>query len=250
MPERSIAPHLMTSRMCRLMERSSPPFSSWSRSPTRAPCPSTPPGRRSPSLACTATATSGRSSPLSLRLPTAARDGCSGPRSHSLVWPRSSYPSASPSRTFLLTPRCVQCLRISQPYVLRRTQDPQSIAAPSQTAPLISFVTYSFLEPLLWEAYRTGHLGADRVPPLIDTDRTSVVKESSFPYLDPCKLGRGKVSVVWGLLMTFRWSWLAQVGLLMLDVRCASAFARDSLELIGLRSRSARLRVQSASTTF
>jgi hypothetical protein len=82
-------------------------------------------------------------------------------------------------------------------------------------------VTYSFLEPLLWEAYRTGHLGADRVPPLIDTDRTSVVKARSFPYLDPFKLGRGKVSVIWGLLMTFRLSWLAQVGLLMLDVRAA-----------------------------
>jgi hypothetical protein len=110
--------------------------------------------------------------------------------------------------------------------ILRRTQNSQSVAAPSQTAPLIGFVTYSFLEPLLWEAYRTGHLGANRVPPLIDTDRTSVVKERSFPYLDPCKLGHGKVSVVWALLMTFRWSWLAQVGLLMLDVCAASVFAR------------------------
>jgi hypothetical protein len=123
--------------------------------------------------------------------------------------------------------------------VLRRTQNPQSAAAPSQTAPLIGFVTYSFLEPLLWEAHRTGHLGADRVPPLIDTDRTSVVKERSFPYLDPCKLGRGEVSVVWGLLMTFHWSWLAQIGLLMLDVSAASASVRCHRGLIGSRSRSA-----------
>lgn len=51
-------------------------------------------------------------------------------------------------------------------------QDPQEETSTEQTASLLSFITYSFMGPVISAANRVAHLPADQLPPLRDTDAT------------------------------------------------------------------------------
>lgn len=52
---------------------------------------------------------------------------------------------------------------------------------PEQTASLISLVFFSFLDHIVFAAYRMPHFPFDRLPPLADYDYLEVLKRRSFP---------------------------------------------------------------------
>ena len=52
---------------------------------------------------------------------------------------------------------------------------------PEQTASILSLVVYSFLDPLISEAYRVPHLSHERLPAIADYDRTEYLREKAFP---------------------------------------------------------------------
>lgn len=55
------------------------------------------------------------------------------------------------------------------------------IPNPEQTASLWSLMTYTFLDPIVWLAYRIPHLSHDQLPPLSDYDYAKYLKKQSFP---------------------------------------------------------------------
>ncbi|KAI0746563.1 P-loop containing nucleoside triphosphate hydrolase protein [Daedaleopsis nitida] len=56
---------------------------------------------------------------------------------------------------------------------------------PEQTVSLGSLLTYTFIAPIVWLAYRIPHLPFDQFPPLADYDRLKNMSGYSFPRLDP-----------------------------------------------------------------
>ena len=52
---------------------------------------------------------------------------------------------------------------------------------PEQTASILSLVSYSFLDPLVFEAYKVPHLSHERLSTIADYDRTEHVREKAFP---------------------------------------------------------------------
>ncbi|KAH7099122.1 ATP-binding cassette transporter [Auriculariales sp. MPI-PUGE-AT-0066] len=89
-------------------------------------------------------------------------------------------------------------LLIPHPYIPINPDDFTKEPAPEQTASLLSFMLFSFLDPLVWAGYRSAHLAYDRLPPLADYDRARVLKAQSFKHLDPFLTGK-KRHVLWGL---------------------------------------------------
>ncbi|KAH7101421.1 ATP-binding cassette transporter [Auriculariales sp. MPI-PUGE-AT-0066] len=89
-------------------------------------------------------------------------------------------------------------------YVPIDPADPSKEPAPEQTASPLSFMLFSFLDPLVWAGYRSAHLAYDRLPPLADYDRAGWLKKRSFPQLDPFMATKQR-HVMWGLLRVFWW---------------------------------------------
>ena len=52
---------------------------------------------------------------------------------------------------------------------------------PEQTASILSLVVYSFLDPLVFEAYRVPHLSHERLPAISDYDHTEYLRKKAFP---------------------------------------------------------------------
>jgi hypothetical protein len=50
-----------------------------------------------------------------------------------------------------------------------------------QTASIFSLAIYSFLDPIVFLAYRVPHLAHDQLPPLADYDYARHLTEKSFP---------------------------------------------------------------------
>lgn len=93
---------------------------------------------------------------------------------------------------------------------------------PEQTASLLSFVFYSFLDPLVFLANRVPHLSYDMLPPLADYDYAKNLVAASFQvfystvdilemhfhippqHLDPLTSGGKRPYMLWGLLRAFR----------------------------------------------
>ncbi|CDO75388.1 hypothetical protein BN946_scf185012.g5 [Trametes cinnabarina] len=74
---------------------------------------------------------------------------------------------------------------------------------PEQTASLLSLVTYHFLEPVIWLAYRMPHLPFDMFPPLPDYDHLRNIVGRSFPILDPM-LNKSRRHLALKLIRVFR----------------------------------------------
>ena len=52
---------------------------------------------------------------------------------------------------------------------------------PEQTASIFSLIVYTFLDPLVFEAYRVPHLSHERLPAIADYDHTEYLREKAFP---------------------------------------------------------------------
>ncbi|KAI5124482.1 hypothetical protein M0805_008364 [Coniferiporia weirii] len=90
-----------------------------------------------------------------------------------------------------------------RPYIPLDPNDPKLPPNPEQTASLLSFNLYAFLDPIIFEACRVPHLSADQFPPLADYDHTKNLVKRSFNHLDPFS-GAGKGHLFFGLMRVFR----------------------------------------------
>ena len=63
---------------------------------------------------------------------------------------------------------------------------------PEQTASILSLTLYSFLDPLVFEAYRVPHLSHERLPAIADYDHTEYLREKTFPV----RLGASNYSFI------------------------------------------------------
>ncbi|KAF7314597.1 ATP-binding cassette transporter [Mycena kentingensis (nom. inval.)] len=69
-------------------------------------------------------------------------------------------------------------------YIPIDPENPQTEINPEQTAPIIDFALYFFLDKIIFSAYRQSQLPEDELYPLCDTDRGAVLKERSFKHID------------------------------------------------------------------
>ncbi|KAH9166806.1 hypothetical protein EDB89DRAFT_2115743 [Lactarius sanguifluus] len=81
--------------------------------------------------------------------------------------------------------------------------DPKAIINPEQTASLLSTMLYTFLDPIVFLAYRVPHLSHDMLPPLADYDYTRNLVKRSFKHLDTFS-GGPRRHIFWRILAVFR----------------------------------------------
>ncbi|KAH8086646.1 hypothetical protein BXZ70DRAFT_549376 [Cristinia sonorae] len=122
-------------------------------------------------------------------------------------------------------------LTVPRQYIPYDPKDPAPEPNPEQTASIWSMMIYSFLDPVIFLAYRIPHLSLDQLPPLSDYDRTKNLVRRSFKNLDPFVVG--KRHLFFGLMRTFRWEYV-QLAVMLL-VRGLSQFA-SPLGINGLLS--------------
>ena len=56
-----------------------------------------------------------------------------------------------------------------------------SVPSPEQTASIAAFLTYTWIEPTIWKAYRVEHLPASELPPMCDYDEVKHLVARSYP---------------------------------------------------------------------
>ncbi|KZP10497.1 hypothetical protein FIBSPDRAFT_963101 [Athelia psychrophila] len=98
--------------------------------------------------------------------------------------------------------------------------DPLNLAsAPNaeQTASILSFAFYSFLDPIIYLANQLSHLSYDQLPPLADYDEAHNLANKSFPTLDPL-LNRKKRHIFWGLFSFYRYEFAGQALAMVIQV--------------------------------
>ncbi|KAJ3564973.1 hypothetical protein NP233_g7938 [Leucocoprinus birnbaumii] len=88
---------------------------------------------------------------------------------------------------------------------------------PEQTASIFSMMTYSFLNPIVFLAYRLPHLSYSHLPPLADCDHTHNLRFASFKRLDLFS-GAPHRHIFWGLMKVFRFEYIAMGTLIGLNV--------------------------------
>ncbi|KAG6919579.1 hypothetical protein DXG01_004242 [Tephrocybe rancida] len=122
--------------------------------------------------------------------------------------------------------------------------NPMEVANPEQTASLFSLVIYSFLDPIIFLAYKVPHLTHDQLPPLADYDYAKQLKAKSFPHLDPFAGGK-KQHIFWGLMRTFRQEYITLTFMLVLSA--AAGFVspigiKELLRYVETRGENATIR--------
>lgn len=64
---------------------------------------------------------------------------------------------------------------------LWKLQFPAPVPNPEQTASILSFALWSFLDPVVYLANQVSHLSYDQLPPLADYDEAENLAKKSFP---------------------------------------------------------------------
>ncbi len=60
------------------------------------------------------------------------------------------------------------------------TQNPSPHPNPEQTASVLSIMLFNFMDPVVWKAAHTTHLGIDQLPPLADYDEIKNLVHQHF----------------------------------------------------------------------
>ncbi|KAH9028057.1 hypothetical protein EDB83DRAFT_2543807 [Lactarius deliciosus] len=94
-------------------------------------------------------------------------------------------------------------LLVPYQYIPIDPKDPQQVINPEQTASLLSMMLYTFLDPIVFLAYRVPHLSHDMLPPLADYDYTRNLVQRSFKHLDTFS-GGPRRNIFWGFMAVFR----------------------------------------------
>ncbi|QRW00058.1 ABC transporter transmembrane region [Ceratobasidium sp. AG-Ba] len=119
----------------------------------------------------------------------------------------------------LVVPLC-----IPRPYVPLDPKNPSETPNPEQTASLMSFMLFSFLDPVVWTAYRAPKLEYEQLPPLADYDRAAHLKQRSFDKLDPLRRAvKNRRHLFWGLMEVFRWEYF--IMSIMITIKAFMEFA-------------------------
>ncbi|VDC06815.1 unnamed protein product [Peniophora sp. CBMAI 1063] len=109
------------------------------------------------------------------------------------IWPLMTFPlSPADALDALLWPKVVLVfftgvfIPLCQPrqYVPLNPTKPQEAVNPEQTASVLSLTTYTFLDDIVFRAYRMPHFPFEQLPPLCDYDRTEELVPRTFKYLD------------------------------------------------------------------
>ncbi|KAJ7082396.1 P-loop containing nucleoside triphosphate hydrolase protein [Mycena belliarum] len=82
-------------------------------------------------------------------------------------------------------------------------QNPMPEPNAEQTASLLSLIMFSFLDPLVWTAYKAPQLPFEAFPPLADTDDARNLRTQAFPNIDPFS-GARRRHLFFGILKTYR----------------------------------------------
>ncbi|KAH9972688.1 hypothetical protein BJV74DRAFT_879749 [Russula compacta] len=103
------------------------------------------------------------------------------------------------------------------PLTIPRQYVPFDLKAGFQTASRLSMTTYTFLDPVVFMAYRVSHLSHDMLPPLVDHDYAKNLVEKYFKHLDAFS-GAPRRHLLWGFLTIFRKGFFQMAILLIVRV--------------------------------
>lgn len=95
--------------------------------------------------------------------------------------------------------------------------------SPEQVTPLISLVLWTFLDPVVWLAYRVPHLKFEQLPPLADYDAGKNLVTKGFPKLDPFSGSTKGRHLFWGLLSFYRYEYMTLALMIVVHVCCGLA---------------------------
>ncbi|KAI0677672.1 hypothetical protein C8Q78DRAFT_1003851 [Trametes maxima] len=109
-----------------------------------------------------------------------------------------------------------------QPYVPVDPKDPMPEPNPEQTASIVSTAVYTFLDGIIFKAYRMPHLPWEELPPLADYDYAKNLVKRSFIHLDPFRITKRR-HLFFGLMKVFRRVYILLAVLLL--TRVAATFA-------------------------
>ncbi|TFK36798.1 hypothetical protein BDQ12DRAFT_699326 [Crucibulum laeve] len=113
-------------------------------------------------------------------------------------------------------------LLIPRQYIPVDPKNPMATPNPEQTASILSLITYSFLDPIIFLAYRIPHLSHDQLPPLADYDYSHHLVGKSFPHLDT--FGKKKKRhLFFGIMRVFYREYL--ILALMITIQVMASFA-------------------------
>ncbi|KZO92652.1 hypothetical protein CALVIDRAFT_601298 [Calocera viscosa TUFC12733] len=106
-------------------------------------------------------------------------------------------------------------------YVPYDPANPATTPAPEQTASILSFLFFIFMEPLVMTAWRLPSLPYDKLPPLGDTFWSNNLRKRAMDRLDPLRrreLGKKDRHLLFGLFDIFRWELIGMAFFLVLQV--------------------------------
>ncbi|KAH9077606.1 hypothetical protein EDB83DRAFT_2285647 [Lactarius deliciosus] len=108
-------------------------------------------------------------------------------------------------------------LVIPRQYVPINPRDPQQTLNPEQTAPLLSMMTYTFIDPIVFLAYRVPHLSQEMLHPLADYDYAENLVQKSLKHLDTFS-GGPRRHIFWGFVTVFGREYVLLAFLLVVKV--------------------------------
>ncbi|KAJ7700269.1 hypothetical protein B0H16DRAFT_1642910 [Mycena metata] len=103
-------------------------------------------------------------------------------------------------------------------YIPVDPTNPPKAVNPEQTASFLSFAFFSFLDPIIFLAYRQSALAEEQLYPLCDTDSATHLKNQSFKYLDSFSGSNANRHIFFGLMRVFWREFSTLIGLQVLRV--------------------------------
>ncbi|KAJ2927022.1 hypothetical protein H1R20_g10047, partial [Candolleomyces eurysporus] len=108
-------------------------------------------------------------------------------------------------------------LTMPHQYVPFDPKEPMASPNAEQTASILSLITFSFLDSVVFLANRVPHLSSDLLPPLADSDYAQNLRARGFPHLDAFKKPQ-KSHLFFGLMRVFRKEYVTLSILLVIQV--------------------------------
>ncbi|KAF8171621.1 P-loop containing nucleoside triphosphate hydrolase protein [Mycena galopus ATCC 62051] len=132
----------------------------------------------------------------------------------------------------LLTAVVIPCFTPRQ-YIPVDPLNPQTALNPEQTASILSFAFYFFLDRIIFLAYRNSKLDEEELYPLCDTDTATHLKNRSFKYLDSFSGSKSRRHIFFGLMRVYHREFAILAGLLLVRTLAAMSgpFAMNRLLL-------------------
>ncbi|TDL20550.1 P-loop containing nucleoside triphosphate hydrolase protein [Rickenella mellea] len=83
-----------------------------------------------------------------------------------------------------------------------RPKQSDDVPSPEDTCSILSRVTYTYLDPVIFYAYRVPDIKLEELPPLPPDERSAVLAEKNFPKIDPVQITT-KRHIFWSLTRIF-----------------------------------------------